>query len=58
MGIGNAQMSQQAYARLTLWVWQRGGAKQLLMVIPLTAALWDVPKARSARDGFTPVQAM
>jgi len=42
------QMSQQVYARLTLWLWQRGRAKQLLMVIPLTAALGDVPKAWSA----------
>lgn len=58
MGIRNAQMSQKVYARLSLWVWQRGRAKQLLMVIPLTAALRDVPKARSARDDFTPVQAM
>lgn len=27
------------------------------MVIPPTAALWDVPKAPSARDDFTPAQA-
>lgn len=51
-------MSEEAYVRLSLWVRQRGRAKQLVMVIPFTTALWDVPKAQSARDGFIPVQAM
>lgn len=57
-GIRNTQMSQQALTRLTLWLWQRGRARQLRMVTPLPTTLWGVPKARSVRGAFTPVQAM
>lgn len=34
-------MSQQLDTRLTLWVWQRGKAKQLLTVFPLPMSLQD-----------------
>lgn len=47
MGIRNAQTRcHNMPAKLTLWMGQRGRAKQLPKVIPLTTALWDAPKAR------------
>lgn len=46
MGIRNAQSRYHNMpAKLTLWMGQRGRAKQLPKVIPLITAFWDAPKA-------------